>query len=153
MFMQAQRLQRCVGVGDVAQPEAALGKRLDLHLPDPGWPVREQADERFFDPRGRWLRLGCRVGNVMSCIEGHHLIQDDAVHAGVGPDRSRVVQLTTAEGVRVLPKSTALTQRRAGLLQDAEQHGNVLIAVQTIGDEKRHHDDVRCLGELIPLGH
>ena len=49
-----------------------------------------------------------------------------------------------------LPPSFAGAGRR--LAFDAQQHRNVLIAVQTVADEKRHDDHVGRVGQLRPIG-
>ncbi len=88
----------------------------------------------------------------MAAVEVRHLIEDDLGQQRLGADGVAVVQPAAAQRVRVAAEAAAFAQGRAGFLQDAEQHRDVLITVQAVGDEKRHHDDVRRGGQAVPFG-
>ncbi len=53
--------------------------------------------------------------------------------------------------VRILMEDAALAQRLADFLAHAKEHGDVLKAVQAVGDEEGHDDDIRRGGELGPF--
>ncbi len=70
---------------------------------------------------------------------------------GSVPIALALVELPAARVVRVVPKNFALARGGQAFLLDAEQHGNVLVAVQAVRDEERHDEHVRAACELIPL--
>ena len=81
-----------------------------------------------------------------------HLIEDDICHERLGADGAAVVDLAPLKDVRVLMEDAALAEGGAHFLAHAEEHGDVLKAVEAIGDEEGHDDDIGRGGEFGPLG-
>ena len=82
-----------------------------------------------------------------------YLIQNHLRQQRLRPDRIAVIKTPPMQTVWIPTKRSTLTQSRPCLLHDAQQHGNVLITVQPIRNEKRHHYDIRRLRQLHPIRH
>ena len=87
---------------------------------------------------------------------GGRLFDDDLRELRPGADRAGVIQGAAAQVAGVLHEDLAVAQAFAGggggLGFDAQEDGDVLVAVEAVGDEEGHDDDVGRGGQRGPVG-
>ncbi len=80
------------------------------------------------------------------------LIEDDLGKIGFGADGAGVSEVLVSELVGVVPEHFALARGGAGFGFDTEKDGDVLVGVQSVGDEEGDDDDVRQRRQGVPFG-
>ena len=74
--------------------------------------------------------------DLWTLIKVRNLIQDDIGQQAFGSDGGAVIEGFAAEVVGVVAEDVALAGGGADFVFDAEQHRNILIGMQSVGDER-----------------
>ena len=80
-----------------------------------------------------------------------NLIEDDVSNHGFSANRAGVKEPLTMQPVRVAPKHSALARGRVGFCPNSNENRNVLKAVKTIRNKKRHDHNIGLLGNFVPI--
>ena len=84
-------------------------------------------------------------------VERFYEIENDISHEWLGADGGRVVEGLLVKVIRVVAEDFLLAGGEAFFFFKAEHHGDVLVAVEAIGDEEGDDDGVWSLGHLGPI--
>lgn len=80
------------------------------------------------------------------------MIENDVGHERLGADGGGVVEGLFLELVGITAEDLLLASGKAFRFFKAEHHGDVLIAVEAIGDEEGDDDGIGSVGHLGPVG-
>lgn len=120
------------------------------HATDAG---SEQVGKALYDWRALAVMICGIVRNrLVGCIEIGNLVEDEVGQHAFGADGRGIIERPAVEGVRVASEDRALAGGGADFIFDAEEHGDVLIGMETVGDEERNDDDIWRGGEQMPIG-
>ena len=89
------------------------------------------------------LGSGRSGGGGVEGVEGGDLIENNVLDHSLRPNSTGIVEGFLAEVVGVITKHGTLACGGFAFFLDTEQDGNILVAVEAIGDEEGNDDDVR----------
>src|SRR5438132_10409427 len=78
--------------------------------------------------------------------------ENDLSHHRIGTDGARVIESTTAEKIWISSENLLLAGCSLRFAVNTQEHRNVFITVETVGNKKWHHDYGRILRQGWPVG-
>src|SRR5258708_25930445 len=92
----------------------------------------------------------CRCPMIAVKLMDH--FENDLSHHRIGANCARVIKSTTVENVRISSENFPLASRPSRLGVNTQKHGDVFVAVETVGNEACADDYGRIVRQRWPLG-
>jgi len=78
--------------------------------------------------------------------------EDDLSHHRIGANCARVIKSTTVENVRISSENFPLASCASRLGVNTQKHGDVFVAVETVGNKEWDDDYGRIVRQRWPVG-
>src|SRR5580693_7210225 len=92
-----------------------------------------------------------RLGGQMFAVKSFDGVENSVCHQWFRTNCARIIERAPVQKVWISPENFLLTgsEGRCGL--NAEQNRDILVAMQAVGDEKGHDDDIGLRGVFAPI--